>query len=76
MDLIGKWVIVFETYLLNIFTVPDDDCYNYYCVEYAVKNLIWIWNNIYMYASYQSYLNLNEFIYYVAIVGKFGIVQI
>ena len=48
--LIVKWVMVFWTFPLNVFIVPDDDhdfvvgiyIYNLQCIECAVKNLIWI----------------------------------
>ena len=55
MDWITKWVMVLWTFLLNIFTVPDDDyvcnlclaLINRYCVQYAIKNLILIWYHNY-----------------------------
>ena len=51
--------MVFWSFLLNFFAVPDDDdddvCnqYNPYCVEYAVKNIIWILLLIYLNVRYQ-----------------------
>ena len=48
MDWILKWVMVFWTYLLNSFTVPDDVCnlclasiYNHYCVESNLSLNLW-----------------------------------